>query len=124
MINECMFIILKLEDNYFTLTLEVKKMMNNYDNEKQWIPEEGDVLEGFLFDKLSNIGKYESNLYKIIDKDEDIYVIWGKLRLDQLLKKAVIGDYLIIKYKGKVKTSDEHMMNEYEVEIIEIDEED
>ncbi len=96
--------------------------MNNYDNEKEWRPEEGEVLEGFLFEKLSNIGKYESNLYKVIDKDEDIYILWGKLRLDELLKNAVIGDYLVIKYKGKVKTSDKHMMNEYDVEIIEIDE--
>lgn len=98
--------------------------MNNYENEKEWMPEEGEVLEGFLFDKLSNIGKYESNLYKIIDKDEDIYVLWGKIRLDELLKKAVIGDYLIITYKGKIKTSDEHLMNEYDVEIIDLNEED
>ena len=98
--------------------------MNDYENEKEWKPEEGEELEGFLFDKLSNIGKYESNLYKIIDKNEDIYILWGKLRLDELMKEATIGDYLIIRYKGKIKTSDEHMMNEYDVEIIDLGEED
>ena len=58
------------------------------------------------------------------DKNEDIYILWGKLMLDQLMKEAVIGDYLVIRYKGKIKTPDEHMMNEYDVEIINLDEED
>ncbi len=91
---------------------ENRKMSNN----NTWMPEEGESLEGILVEKLENIGKYNSNLYKIKTNNK-IVEVWGKKQLDSLMKLTEIGDKIIITYKGMEQAND-FKMKKYELEII------
>ena len=85
-------------------------------NNNTWMPEEGESLEGILVEKLENIGKYNSNLYKIKTNNK-IVEVWGKKQLDSLMKLTEIVDKKIITYKGMEQAND-FKMKKYELEII------
>ncbi|RAP51687.1 MAG: hypothetical protein BZ138_04580 [Methanosphaera sp. rholeuAM270] len=87
-------------------------------NEDTWFPEEGEKLEGTLVEKLENIGKYESNLYKI-KVDDKIMKVWGKKQLDTLMELTSVGDKIIITYVGLEDVND-FQMKKYELEILNV----
>jgi hypothetical protein len=81
-----------------------------------WKPEINDEVEGILVDKLDDVGIYHSVLYKIQDGDK-IINIWGKKQLNSLMELTNIGDKIKIRYVGN-KEINNHMMNLYELEIL------
>ena len=83
---------------------------------KYWDCEEIDEINGILIDKKSNIGKYDSMLYKIQASDI-VYVVWGRVHLDKLMEDVVVGDHIIIRYTGSIHDND-YSMKRYELEII------
>lgn len=80
-----------------------------------WNPDVDDSIEGILIDKLSNVGRYKSNLYKIQD-DDTIYCIWGRFHLDILMKTTLIGDKIFLKYVG-VEEINDHKMKRYILKV-------
>lgn len=82
-----------------------------------WNPDENEYIRGIYVDKLSNVGRYKTTLYKIQD-DNIIYCVWGKMQLDSIMKTARIGDNLQLKYCGVEKTKDDNKMKRYELEIL------
>ena len=85
-------------------------------NSNTWMPEEGEKLEGTLIEKLENIGKYNSNLYKI-KSDNRVVNVWGKKQLDSLMELVDEGDKIILTYLG-LEQVNEFKMKKYELEII------
>lgn len=81
-----------------------------------WIPEEGESLEGILIEKLENVGKYNSNLYKIKTNGK-IVDVWGKKQLDSLMELTKNGDKIIITYLG-LETVNDFQMKKYGLEIL------
>lgn len=81
-----------------------------------WNPEKGEMIEGVLVDKLSDVGKYNTRLYKIQDGDVT-YCVWGKVQLDSIMEATNIGDLISLKYVGVEKTK-EYSMKRYELEIL------
>ena len=81
-----------------------------------WNPEKGEMIEGVLVDKLSDVGKYNTRLYKIQDGDV-IYCVWGKVQLDSIMEATNIGDLISLKYVG-VEQTKEYNMKRYELEIL------
>ncbi|OED29924.1 hypothetical protein [Methanosphaera sp. WGK6] len=96
-------------------------MIQQENMEEFWNPEEESEIQGIVVDKLENIGKYKSKLYKIQDKTI-IYNIWGKTQLDRLMETVMIGDKIQITYNGLIKTK-KFKMKKYTVKIINDDEE-
>lgn len=81
-----------------------------------WNPEEGETIEGVLVEKLENIGKYNSKLYKIKTENK-IVDVWGKKQLDALMELAEVGDKISITYVGLEQVND-FQMKKYELELI------
>ncbi len=88
--------------------MEIKK--------EYWDPEVGESIDGILLTKRTRVGKYESNLYEIQTKDV-IYMVWGRIQLDSLMKLAKENDHVVITYTGVVKSGD-YAMRQYELEIV------
>jgi len=80
------------------------------------MPEVGETIEGTLIEKLENIGKYNSKLYKIKTNNK-IIDVWGKKQLDYLMEVTEVGDRIIITYLGLEKVND-FQMKKYELEIL------
>lgn len=85
-------------------------------NEEYWNPEINDEIEGILVDKLSNMGIYKNNLYKLQCGEKTVNV-WGKTHLDSLMKTTQIGDKILIRYVG-LKPVHDFEMKIYELEIL------
>ena len=88
--------------------------------EKYWDnPLTNEYIEGILIDKLSEVGKFSSKLYKVSDADEKVvWVVWGCYRLDELMKKVHIGDCVRIVFKGMVDTRSGNKMKDFSVEVL------
>lgn len=80
------------------------------------MPEVGETIEGTLIEKLENIGKYNSKLYKIKTNNK-IIDVWGKKQLNYLMEVTEVGDRIIITYLGLEKVND-FQMKKYELEIL------
>ncbi len=85
-------------------------------NNNTWMPEVGETIEGTLIEKLENIGKYNSKLYKIKTNNK-IIDVWGKKQLNYLMEVTEVGDRIIITYLGLEKVND-FQMKKYELEIL------
>lgn len=85
-------------------------------NNNTWNPDEGETIEGTLIEKLENIGKYNSKLYKIRTNNK-IVDVWGKKQLDALMELTQVGDKISITYRGLEQVND-FQMKKYELEIL------
>lgn len=90
--------------------------------EKFWNPEADDMIEGIIIDKKHNVGPYENMLYKIQDENI-IYCIWGKTRLDELMRDTCIGDKVKLTYLGTVSVGKDYHRKEYKLKVLLDDEE-
>ena len=81
-----------------------------------WKPEINEQITGKYVEKLENIGKYSSTIYKI-DVGEKIIGIWGKKQLNSIMQSAKIGDNISLTYVGTQKVN-EHDMKRFELEIL------
>ena len=67
---------------------------------KLWKPEkEGDLIEGVLISKKTDIGANKSNAYYIENK-EGTFFVWGSAVLDDRLSVVPVGVLIRIEYKG------------------------
>lgn len=81
-----------------------------------WKPELNDTLKGVLIEKLENVGRYNSNLYKI-QSGLNVVCVWGRFHLDSIMEAASVGDMILLRYVGLTKTKN-HQMKKYELEIL------
>ena len=88
--------------------------MNN--REKFWNPEVNDEIEGILVDKLCDVGRYNSKLYKIHCEEGEI-LVWGKTQLDALMDLTEIGDKILLRYVG-LELVNEKKKKKFELEIL------
>lgn len=93
----------------------MKHSKNSKIIETYWNPTDNESIHGIIIDKLNNIGRYNSKLYKIQDENK-IYNIWGSIQLDEIMKTTAIGDKITLTYKGKIKTS-RYTMKKYKLDI-------
>lgn len=88
---------------------------NNKIREVYWNPTDDESIHGIIVDKLDNIGRYNSKLYKIQNENK-IYNVWGSMQLDEIMKTTTIGDKITLTYTGKIKTS-RYNMKKYKLDI-------
>ena len=81
-----------------------------------WNPELGDVVEGKLINRIESVGKYDQNLYILLDKNDKEIKIWGKTQLDELMSEIEVEDYIRITYNGFKTTNNGHTMKVYYIE--------
>lgn len=72
--------------------------------DEEWDFETNKVLEGVFMEKEENVGKHNSNIYRIVPLTGDkAVVVWGSTVLDTRLKNLVRADFIKIEYLGKTK---------------------
>ena len=97
--------------------MKTEGMVETITLEEFWNPEErGEQIEGVVVEKREEVGKYKSSLYKL-ENDSKIHCIWGSLKRDELMKPVHMGDYVIIRYMGIIKTN-KYTMKNFSLEIV------
>lgn len=61
---------------------------------------DGDVIEGILVKKETDVGENKSNLYSIETSPGQFSSVWGSTVLDQRMSLVVVGSKIRITYKG------------------------
>ena len=75
----------------------------------------GDYLEGKLID-VKNTREYDSKVYSLVESDNKTYYFFGCYKLDSTLP-TMIGKFLKITYKGKVKIAQGQTLRDFEIAI-------
>lgn len=79
-----------------------------------WTPEkEGDVIEGTLMRKKTNVGKNKANLY-VINVDGILKSVWGSTVLDEKMDNVHTEDVVRITFLGNDEDKGYH---KYKVEV-------
>jgi len=78
-----------MSDEFVTIEPEVWKQ-----------EKEGDMIEGVLIKKDTNIGPNNSRTYHL-EKEGRVIMIWGTTVLDDKMALINVGDYVRITYLGK-----------------------
>ena len=82
-----------------------------------WTPKEkGDLVEGKLINKRTNVGVNESNAYDIETSDGQ-FMVWGSAVLDQRMEYVNVGDMVKITFKGLEKNSKGQDTKIFKVEV-------
>lgn len=82
-----------------------------------WQPHAGDMIEGTLIEKKSNLGKYEQQLYIIETPEGEKIEVWGTVQLNKMMEKVYVDDYIRVTFNGTCKTRTNKQMNLYNIQI-------